>query len=73
MRAAGPPFVLAEGEEVAGRPCRSFAPGARGLRRPSLDGRSRTNTGTLPTDSEIGRQNEARSEGRSTHSPWMPL
>ena len=39
----------------------------------SLDGRSRTNTGTLPTDSETGRQNDARSEGWSTHPPWMPL
>ena len=40
--------VLAEREKLEGRPCRSFAPGARTIKLCSLDGRSWTNTGTLP-------------------------
>ena len=62
------PPVLAELEELEGRPCRSFAPGARTIRMCSLDGRSWTNTGTLPMDIWKRRQKDARSRG-STRPP----
>jgi hypothetical protein len=41
--------MLAEHEELEGRPCRSCAPGARTIKLRSLDGRSWPNTGTVPT------------------------
>src|SRR2546422_7038624 len=55
--------VLAEREKLEGRPCRSFAPGARTIKLCSLDGRSWTNTGTLPRDIGTRRQQDARSGG----------
>src|SRR5439155_15928124 len=65
---ARPLFLLTGVEGLGGRPCRSLAPGARGIRRHSLDGRSWTNTGTHPMESETGRRNDACSEGQPGYS-----